>query len=1225
MDPVLSTLFPVHQIGSDGFNWWIGQVESGQNEDPKNSGRYRVRIVGVHLKDCNATPTSQLPWANVMLPATTPWSDGGTSGSSIGYKVGSWVVGFFLDNEKQKPLIIGSIGHAVGATKLENVEKDPNPSGSCKSFTTYIDPEVDPSLHLPLADDKKNSDSTTVKGSTAGEGATGQGQAGKISNAVPGKASPLFYAAFGTNNVNNPHGQKICVEVANPNCGSEKNFSQGMKNIISDMLKANQDSDGQLGSYYVSKYTGELYSYIDTGKEYINKAIKLVKTLIARIKGEIVKGIEDGVDKLVEFILYKDVVIGNTGPVNPDLGIEPFKPITKKEERLKFIIDLINEVLDDVGCEMENLTQRIADYITDLLLDFLLEAYTEAICLVDTLVNGIINQIVEFIESALQTILAPITEVLGVIAEPLDLIGGVVNKVFTLLGISCDGPEAQCEKVTKKCVDCGDKKSDDDDWLDKLLDGLKDGPLDESQYICSEAKENPATPETQIDFIGGSFSDLSTRPDATTVINNRVNTSNLLTYTSENVTVVEGGDATFTITRAGNVTSSSSIRIKLYPQSAEENVDFEKNYEGSVIGFASGETTKQISFSTFYDTETEGDEVFWIRLVEGVTPENYKVSFPSGRDFSCTIQDSRSIPSIPGNFGGGGIPYVPPSSTLIRDYEPLPTIPAVNVPIPKFKVVADKNFYYENNTVTFFITGSNVTPGDLYTWSLDVDEEDIVDGITSGSFIVDDNLEATVSFVIAENNDNFRIDPAGTIPILDEAGDPVLDEEGNPTFNEEDIFVELDDLDETLTLTVNETGDSGSTVIVGENDNTPSYFVRAEQTSYIEGDTACFIISTLNVPDDTIGYWTLSGDISSENIEGESLQGEFTIQNGQAKVCINILDNEQDDITRLVTFSIDNTDASENFIILGDFTVPEEEVLPTYSVSTDKLSYKEGEVITYTITTTDVPDGTVFQWIIYGVGITPSDFVGERTSGTIVIIDNTATVYVSIEEDTEIEDKETLTFLLSGTNGFADVIIESELENVGEQSDQDVPLIPVIPCVKKPVAGTPITDELGSIISIPIISQGCSYDDPPKVIITGDGIGATGIALLDGDGKVSEIRVTRPGSGYKKNTSTNQNLRCIIDSFTLLSPGKGYTEAPSVFVNGEAGIAEAIIDDRGFVISVQVIDRSQEYIDLPKIAIQGGGGFGARVMPSLACLDTLENLAASGYAKIGTGKYIDCP
>lgn len=100
MDPVLSSLMQTHQVGEDGFHWWIGQVETSNTDDPKESGRYRVRIIGHNLKD--ATPTKDLPWAQVMLPVTTPFSDGGVTGASVELRAGNWVTGFFLDNDKQK-------------------------------------------------------------------------------------------------------------------------------------------------------------------------------------------------------------------------------------------------------------------------------------------------------------------------------------------------------------------------------------------------------------------------------------------------------------------------------------------------------------------------------------------------------------------------------------------------------------------------------------------------------------------------------------------------------------------------------------------------------------------------------------------------------------------------------------------------------------------------------------------------------------------------------------------------------------------------------------------------------------------------------------------------------------------------------------------------------------------------------------------------------------------
>ena len=42
------------------------------------------------------------------------------------------------------------------------------------------------------------------------------------------------------------------------------------------------------------------------------------------------------------------------------------------------------------------------------------------------------------------------------------------------------------------------------------------------------------------------------------------------------------------------------------------------------------------------------------------------------------------------------------------------------------------------------------------------------------------------------------------------------------------------------------------------------------------------------------------------------------------------------------------------------------------------------------------------------------------------------------------------------------------------------------------------------------------------------------------------------------------------------------------------------------------------------VEIIGGGGYGAKLLPSLACLDTTA-LSTVSATKIGTGKYIDCP
>ena len=94
-------------MGLDGFVWFIGVVEN--RNDPAKLGRVQVRCLGYHTEDLNDIPSADLPWAHVMHPVTDPSMQG--LGNTPSFLVqGTWVVGFFRDaNEKQQPVIMGSL------------------------------------------------------------------------------------------------------------------------------------------------------------------------------------------------------------------------------------------------------------------------------------------------------------------------------------------------------------------------------------------------------------------------------------------------------------------------------------------------------------------------------------------------------------------------------------------------------------------------------------------------------------------------------------------------------------------------------------------------------------------------------------------------------------------------------------------------------------------------------------------------------------------------------------------------------------------------------------------------------------------------------------------------------------------------------------------------------------------------------------------------------------
>ena len=1210
MDPALSTLFPIHQIGADGFSWWIGQVESNQNEDPKKSGRYRVRIVGQHLKSGDATPTNQLPWAQVMMPVTTPFSDGGKTGASVGLNLGNWVVGFYVDNDKQKPIIMGSIGHTAGATKLENVEKDPNPGGTEKGFTTYQDDSANPNITKPMGSDKKRNGDQPAESTTAEDkGLTKPGESGQIAAAVPGQMPAAFNGLFAEASTTNPTGSKVCVEIADPNCGSENDLKGGLTNIIGEMLKATQQSGGNIGTYYVSQINGELNSYIDHGMEYVNKAVRLVKSFVARVKGEIVKLVRDGVDQLVDLILYTDVPdpdeLGNvnTGPVAPDQGIEPFKPITKKESRIKPILDSINDVLDDIGCEMADFTDRIASWLTDLLLGYLMDAYSNAACLVDNLVDGIINQLLSFIEDLLGNILGPLQEILSALASPLDIIGNIVAKVLGILGISCDGPPAKCEKVKKECIDCGTGESED--WLDDLIAALEDGPLDGTSYVCDEAKNTSALdslPDTQVLFVGGTYPDSQNDPND----QDSSFTDLLITYSCADVEVTEGQKAVFTITRGGNIAKPSSLTFTILGGTATQGDDYDKIYTGTSVGFAPGADTKEITFDTYKDNVFEGPEEFYIKLEPNMTPQGLEASFPTGNIFKCTINDfDDATGNSPGTPvpGEAPTPFVPPSTTAVSDVVVSSPVGDTLPVLPQYVVTSDKTFYKEGETIVYTITTENVVNYGPYTYTLegDIDADDIASGNLTGSFSLNADGTATVEVELATNTD---------------ADDNAL---------------------ESITFYLDNTPAYADAFILGDDDTLgtdPIWSVTSDLNYVREGDTVTFTVEALNVPDGTNFTYKLEGDISRTDIVGYRLESNVDVDANPLEIidgkCIIPLTIARDGIEEdkeyfnFVLVSYVNDEGSDSLIenvqtqvIIAGPALDDVSVAPTFRVEADKFTYNEGETIIYTVTTTNIANGTLLQYTLYGDNISKDDFDNNSLFGTFTIIENQAKIYVGIADDRVSEGGEILTFLVNGTNAFTDVLILDENE-----TEDPVIINPKKPCFDKPTAGKPITDSKGSIISIPILDQGCPYVFPPKVIITGPGYGSSGIALLDDTGRVSEIRVTRTGVGY--NINQNPELRCVIDSYTLISPGLGYTSTPDVYVDGVAGRAIAVIDERGYLISVQPTDRTSTWNEIPIVRIIGGGGSGARVIPSVTCLDT-KTYEDQGYAKIGTGKYVDCP
>ena len=939
MDEALSRLIPTQRIGNDGFTWWVGQVEGTASDEENNKGgyRYKVRIVGDHTSDKEVLPTKALPWCSVIMPVNVPFMPGNIGGGHPQLVKGCWVTGYYLDNDKQKPIIMGSIGSVPGSTTVIN-DIDPNDSEAFKTGVGTGD-----LAPIPVTDGEEGKDGTAKTGGGLSDGTTrGDGEQ---------------RVDIGTRKIESIKDENWC-QVTAAKC-KDVDLKTQMKSVVSEMLYQIQNNNGNIGTYYVSKVTGKVNNAVGDVRGYVNKAIRVVREFLAKIKGYITTKIKDAVDALVKAILRP----GESGNV--------LTPVT----------EFFNNLLKQLGCSIADLGERLIEWLTNVLMNYINQIYRAAICQIDELVNGIISKIQQLMNELFDSILGPLQDILGAIAAPFDMIGNAINYVLKLLGISCSGPDQKCAKYKKVCTDGSKEESEDDQgFLDGLLESIDnlfgDTPADYTQYVCDEAYTGSPLSLTTIGFVGGV-------PAPPTKVTKKPK----IVYNVSDVMVTEGEIAVFTVTRSGFLDIASSVNVKTIKDQGTATPESDYIVEDSILGFAPNETEKTISIQTLIDSVKDSNETFFVRLTKNTPMDNITVEFIKNIA-RCTIVE-RDIKE----------PYDP--------YAPGPTNPFVPIDDP--------------------------STGDLPT---------------------------------------------------------------NP-----------------------------------------------------------------NVPDTPV-----------------------------------------DDTTS------DDDDA----------------LTPTYEVEANRSSCPEGGFIIYTITTTNLPNGSILYYNLTGGGITPSDIIGNRLSGSFIINDNESKVTVGIEEDNKIEDVETLTFTIAGTGVGVDVLITVE-QNLDDLDDGvgDSPET-VFEEFEVPIAKPPITDDNGGIIEIPIDNPGDPWVEPPVVFVGGEGTGATATALLDDNGLVTEIRIQSSGYGYKLNRASDNDIRCIIDAFTILRPGVGYETVPAMYVNGKLGIAEAVINDDGFVIGARVLNREITFEKFPTIDIVGGGGYGAKLLPSLACLDT-DALSTLGATKIGTGKYIDCP
>jgi len=223
-------------------------------------------------------------------------------------------------------------------------------------------------------------------------------------------------------------------------------------------------------------------------------------------------------------------------------------------------------------------------------------------------------------------------------------------------------------------------------------------------------------------------------------------------------------------------------------------------------------------------------------------------------------------------------------------------------------------------------------------------------------------------------------------------------------------------------------------------------------------------------------------------------------------------------------------------------TVMDTSLTPTYSIAPDVTTVNEGSTVTWTVTTTNVPNATTLYWSntgTAGVAVDP-DFTDALNSGSFTITNNTGTITKTLVNDLSYsEGSETIIMQVRTGSTSGTLVATSTTVTVMDTSIAAVPRIVTTTTVTTSgtvaTAGTrtvkpnqhvlvfiqysrDINDApIGSISSV-IDNSGSGLSFTNRLTVTTDGY-----ISADGGGGANSLR----GALYWAKNSTGANISCV--------------------------------------------------------------------------------------------------
>ena len=311
----------------------------------------------------------------------------------------------------------------------------------------------------------------------------------------------------------------------------------------------------------------------------------------------------------------------------------------------------------------------------------------------------------------------------------------------------------------------------------------------------------------------------------------------------------------------------------------------------------------------------------------------------------------------------------------------------------------------------------------------------------------------------------------------------------------------------------------------------PTYQLNTTASSFDEGSSATFALSTTNLQFGTVVSYSLSG-VSSADVVGGSLSGSVNVgSNGQATISVPIAADNVTEGPETLTVSVQGQNAS---VVINDTSKLVS--TPTYTLTANSATVAEGSNASFTVTTTNVASGTSLSYSISGVS--SADLGAGSLSGTTTVGSNgQATISIPIVADNVTEGPETLTVSAQGQN--ASVVINDKSWTWG--SDGQTNLSSGTPTYSVSASSSSVYE--GSSVSFTVVTTNVASGTNLPYAIYGVGsldvgVPVSGTIIVGSDGRAT---ITVP--------ITSDNLIESPKTLTLSVQGRSSTEQASVVVN----------------------------------------------------------------------------